>query len=175
MIVEEFEKEVTAGNIEHIRLFIQDYLVLSYKRYHDFREFEEYESYALSKVPNLYDEDDDTEFDEDKSHWTKRLYNETLVGSTDNFTRKRIAYLKEMCAYLYGNKESLADKAKREEKERSFVEQYPGGKGGITMTVGAAIAVGALLVEESVRFMVVAAGVVVIVAGAVMCYKDREK
>lgn len=97
-------------NIRKLRLALKDYIQLSYINNGDFRYFDAMCKYAELKNSKLWDKDDNIEFDMNKSHWNKKLYAHVLLGSLENFTKKRINYLKKLCRYLFNYKMPLIDK-----------------------------------------------------------------
>ena len=93
-LTREFVEAVSQRNMLRVKIMLKDSLLVDTT----FNQFNEMVRYAESKLPNLWVSDD--EDDEDFSQSPEEL-NNILVGLINNFSRKRIKYLKSLISKMY--------------------------------------------------------------------------
>lgn len=146
-----FYEAVQSGNVRRVRIMMKNSLLVD-PTFEEFRMMEK----AASSMVELYDEHDGKEFNDDKSFWNDEYMNEILVKVLSNFSRERIAHLKEVIRYLRpvtknvpseqekshcNSKRSSTHRDSYEKEKRRCQEQgdYLGAKIGAGAVVGAAV------------------------------------
>lgn len=95
-ITNAFREAVSSGNTRSVRIMMKNSLLVD----PTFSEFEEMERAAKS-VSGLFDTHDGIEFEMDKANWNDDYMNTLMVQVVGNFSRERIAHLKEVVRYLH--------------------------------------------------------------------------
>ena len=98
MISEQFKATVQTNDILKIKIMLKNSLTMDLS----FNQFKEMLNYALSFVPNLIEQHDDTLF-ESQNNWTKDYASALKVDLVDNFSADRIAHLKEVQTFVYAD------------------------------------------------------------------------
>jgi hypothetical protein len=91
-----FHNAVTTGNIRRVRMMMTDSLLVD----PSFREFNEREK-AAATMHGLYDVHDGRALDENKANWNKDYMDKLMVQLIGNFSKERIAHVKNVVRYLY--------------------------------------------------------------------------
>lgn len=107
-LTQEFRYAVEQGNLLRVRIMLKDSLLVDTS----FEQFNEMIRFAELKLDNLWinDEDDNEEF----SQSTDEL-NIILAGLVNNFSKKRVAYLKKLIKKIYPPKQkTVSDMSRRE-------------------------------------------------------------
>ncbi|MFG6368797.1 MAG: hypothetical protein K1W16_10305 [Lachnospiraceae bacterium] len=91
-----FYEAVTAGNTRRVRIMMKDSLLVD----PSFREFYEMEK-AAAALHGLYDVHDGRAFEENKNYWDSNYMDKQMVQLIRNFSKQRIAHVKEIVRYLY--------------------------------------------------------------------------
>ena len=91
-----FHEAVSTGNVRRVRIMMKDSLLVD----PSFREFNEMER-AAATMHKLYDVHDGRALDENKEHWNKDYMDKLMVQLIGNFSKERIAHVKNIVQYLY--------------------------------------------------------------------------
>ncbi len=134
-ITNEFKEAVDSGKKIRVRIMLKDNMLVD----PTMKQFDEMMYYALSKMPDLYDEHDEEVLKQDSSEWNEAYLNHQMVTVVNNFSKERIDLLKNIVKYIY-----------RDKAEHIRQEEY---------TTNSAIT------RKQVGIGVTAAGTVAIVAG----------
>ena len=94
IITSEFKNAVTSHNETLVKIMLKDSLLLDTT----FKMFDEMLSYCVNRFDDFYMNDQDDDFSKDDD------FNVLLGGLVNNFSRKRIVYLKEYISKTYGCK-----------------------------------------------------------------------
>lgn len=171
----DFRKAVDAGDTQLVRIMLKDSLSLD----PTFTEFNSLVKYAEAHLPDLYDEHDGEDFDLDKANWNKDYLNKEMVSVVYNFSKERIKFLKEMCAFIYKDRLKVQTAGQAGSSSGSvggeITNQHDGKlsrkKIGIGVAVGGGvIAVVGLACAEAV---ITGAGIAVAAVGGVMILTDN--
>lgn len=115
-LTREFVEAVSQRNMLRVKIMLKDSLLVDTT----FNQFNEMARYAESKLPNLWVSDD--EDDEDFSQSPEEL-NNILVGLINNFSRKRIKYLKALISKMYPPK-TVTNRNVIIRKTKTVVNEY---------------------------------------------------
>jgi hypothetical protein len=94
-ISESFRKAVFDGDIKGLRIMMKDSLLVD----PTFVEFDEMDR-LVREVQGLYDLHDGREMENEKSTWDDSYMNKLMVQVVGNFSRERIAHLKDVVRHL---------------------------------------------------------------------------
>lgn len=164
-ITNEFKEAVDAGKKIRVRIMLKDIMLVD----PTMRQFDEMMSYALGKIPNLYDEHDDEELKYDSSKWDEAYLNSQMVTVVNNFSKERIELLRNMVKHIYRDK---AEHIRREEeyKPNTTVSRKQVGIG--VTAVGTVAAVAGICAHQGV---LIVGGVVVAAVGVGLIITDKEE
>ena len=114
---ETFRKALEQKDIRMVRIIIKDSLVVD----PTFTEMEEMLREAARAQLDLYDPHSGEELERDREQWNKAYMDSQMSALLRNFSRERLALLKEICAVLYaGRIQNIREK--REDQARSSRE-----------------------------------------------------
>ncbi len=171
-IIPEFKEEVDNGDRLGTRIMLKNVMLDD----PSFAMFDEMIQYAEEKIPDLYDEHNGEEFSYDKTQYTIDYMNTQFVAVVNNFSKERIALLRDVVQYIY------ADEIKKEQpvgaKQTSGSSTHKNGQNTLTKKqVGAGItAVGAVTALAGICLSegrVVVAGGVIALAGIAVIITDN--
>lgn len=159
----DFKKAVDDKKMRLVRIMLKDSMVLD----PTFREFNALIDYAEKNLPALYEEHDGEIFQSDISAWNKDVLNGQMVHVVDNFSKERLAFLRQICKHIYVQRiQAIEREITEEQRQRLRKRKIATGM----MVGGAVVAVaGAVAVEP----IIAAAGVTIAVVGGVAYYKNR--
>ena len=158
-ITQEFRDAVKNKDNRMVRIMLKDSLLVD----PTFREFNEMLKIAESDITDLYDEHDGEVLKYEESIWTKDYMDEQMVQVVYNFSKERVDLLKRICKHIYRERASKIESEKYNSEPKIIITQKQVGIGLSAVGVGA-IAVG-VAIETPI---IVTAGVVVGIAGAIM-------
>lgn len=163
-ITNDFKEAVDLGKKIRVRIMLKDIMLVD----PTMRQFDEMMSYALSKLPDLYDEHDDEELKYDSSEWNETYLNSQMVTVVNNFSKERIDLLRNMVKFIYRDK---ANHIRREEeyKPNSTLSRKQVGIG--VTAVGTVAAVAGICAHQGV---LIAGGGVVAAVGVGLILADKE-
>ena len=90
-----FHEAVNTGNVRRVRIMMKNSLLVDLT----FTEFSEMER-AAANMEGLYDLHDGRELNPDKSTWDNAYMDKLMVQVVSNFSRERLAHIKEVVRYL---------------------------------------------------------------------------
>ncbi len=96
-LTREFTDAVMNQDTIGVRIMLKDAMLLD----PSMRQFNEMLKYASENMDDIYDEHDGEELITDKSQWDKSYMNGEMVAVVGNFSRERVALLKNIVKYLY--------------------------------------------------------------------------
>lgn len=163
---QEFRQAIEEQDILMAHIMLKDSLVVD----PTFKEFNEMAAFAENKLTRLYEEHDGEQLVTDLSEWTKDYMDTQMVKVVNNFSKERIALLKNICRHLYSKR------AEKIENVRSVAQYSPvltKKQVGAAVTVGgiASAAVGVAVSKP----LIIATGVIVAVAGGIMIATDPRR
>lgn len=120
-LTREFVEAVSQENILRVKIMLKDSLLLD----KSFNQFNEMLKYAESKLDCIWVSDDE---DADAFSKSSEDLNTILVGLVNNFSRRRVNYLKDMINTLYPLQPKTIHTSRREEvvivkKTRKFMRE----------------------------------------------------
>lgn len=162
-ISQNLKKAVDSKDVRLTRIMLGDSMIID----PTFRKFDAMLQYAEKELSNLYDDHDGEKFSYDITTWDETLLNSQMVKSVYNFSKERIAFLKQICRHIY------ADRIQKKEREDFIAAHKPittkqVGKG---VAVGGAVAAGVAILTS--HPLVAAAGAVAAVAGCVLYHENK--
>ena len=163
-ITNEFKEAVDSGKKIRVRIMLKDIMLVD----PTMRQFDEMMTYALSKIPDLYDEHDEEELRYNSSEWNETYMNRQMVSVVNNFSKERVDLLRNMVKYIYRNK---AENIRREEeyKQDPTISRKQVGI-GIT-AVGAVAADAGICANQG---LIVVGGVVAAAVGVGLILTDKQ-
>lgn len=162
----EFLEAVEAGKVTRVRIMIKNSMLVDKTG----KSCEEMLAYAADRMADLYDEYDNESFKRNCGEWDEDYMNDQLVKVVDNFSRERIAHIKEVILYLYKPEPQKAySSSNNGENNWSSTSKVVGGAATV---VGAGMIVGGI-VSASTGLAI--AGAVVGVAGIVVIATGIER
>lgn len=165
-ITKEFVEAVENGKLLRVRIMLKDILLVDPTA----TKFEEMESYANSKIGNLYDEQDEEKLNYDVTCWDEDYLNEQMVNVVNNFSKERIALLKDMVRYIYRDKVQKIrnEESSSQNQEKRVITQKHIGTG--VAVAGAAVAVAGICSSHTILTI---GGVVAAAAGVALIVTDK--
>lgn len=140
---ETFRKALEQKDIRMVRIIIKDSLVVD----PTFTEMDEMLREAERAQLDLYDPHNGEELKRDKEQWNKAYMDSQMTALIRNFSRERLALLKEICAVLYaGRVQNIREK--REGQARGSQEtssHFVAGGVLLALALGAAALLWAVL------------------------------
>lgn len=108
MISEQFKSAVQSKNMERVKIMLKNSLTQDLT----FKQFQTMLDYALKNLPDLIESHDGTEFGS-KTNWDKQYASAIKVDLVDNFSKERIAHIKEVQSYVYADEILKQNQAER--------------------------------------------------------------
>ncbi len=113
-----FFEAVSIGNVRRVRIMMKDSLLVD----PSFREFNEMEK-ASASMHGLYDNHDGRAFEENEDNWDNNYLSKQMVQLIGNFSKERIAHVKEIVRHLYPVTNALYNSAGSTETNHSSKER----------------------------------------------------
>lgn len=158
-ITNEFMEAVKIKNIMRIRIMLKDSLLVDPTGV----EFDEMERYAEELIDDIYMKHDGEALNYDTSSWNEAYFNEQMVIMINEFSKERVALLKEMTRYLHENQ------LKRKPVNSNSCTISHKQLGSSAVVVGAVLAATGICTSHSIMtiggIVVAATGVGLIVRG----------
>ena len=160
---QDFIKAVDERDTLLTRIMLKDSLVVDPTAV----EFDEMLECAIQTNPELFDSHDGELYENDTTNWNKEYMDLQMVKVVSNFSKERIALLKDVCRHVYkGRVDNIENERKTHHSEPIFTKNQI----GIGLTIGGiAIAVVGLVASKPLVF---AAGAVVVVLGGYTILKE---
>lgn len=135
-LTKEFKEAVTDNNLTRVRIMLKDIMLID----PSLKSFNEMLEYAEKNMSYLYDEHDGEAFVQNPNEWTEEYMNQQMVSVVMNFSKERVAILKNIVQYRYDNKP----------KEEKHLESKNGPTGvqiagGIIAVAGAGTIAGGII------------------------------
>ena len=163
----EFISAVDSGNKLRTRIMLKDCMVLD----PTFTTYDERAAYAISKMPDLYDDHDGEVLEHDMTAWTKDYMDSQMVTLIDNFSKERVELLRSVCRNIFSETAErihVETVIRDAQKERKSVSKKQIGT-GVAIGGGVAAAVGIACSQP----VITVAGAVAVVVGGVMIFTDK--
>ncbi len=159
----DFIEAVESGKSTRVKIMIKNNMLVD----KSFSECEEMLAYAERKLPDIYDANNGTQFQTDSSLWNEDYLNDQLVEVVDNFSRERIAHIKEVIKYIYKVDSSKQTQNITEQESTSTTRTI----GGVAAIAGTGMVIGGII---STSTALIVAGAVVGAAGVIAIVSDRK-
>lgn len=114
-----FHEAVSTGNVRRVRIMMKDSFLVD----PSFREFNEMER-AAATMHKLYDVHDGRALDENKEHWNKDYMDKLMVQLIGNFSKERIAHVKNIVQYLYPVTEEVSYRHVNHAEPKQMPKEY---------------------------------------------------
>lgn len=163
-IREEFKEAVEKNDLTTVRVMIKGSFVID----PTFKKLNEYIKYAEDRLPDLYEEHDDDEFE--NSDWNKDYMNKQLNKLMYNFSKERIAHLKEVCKSIYGERIERIEQRRKEEENKQTKSINSTQIATGTVVVGASLFVGGLICAKTA---IAIGGAVLLAGGGISLVKKK--
>lgn len=99
-LTSEFIDAVSNNKITRVRIMLKDIMLVD----PSMNTFNEMVSYAEKNMTALYDQHDGEKLKKSTSDWTEDYMNQQMVSVVTNFSKERVAILKDIVKQLYGSK-----------------------------------------------------------------------
>lgn len=143
-LTSEFTDAVSNNKVMRVRIMLKDIMLID----PGLNTFNEMLAYAEKNMTGLYDRHDGEVFRYSASDWTEDYLNQQMVSVVTNFSKERVAILKDIVMYLYGNKvKDKADTGRAAASEDNTSGGRVTGKqiaGGIIALAGAGALIGGI-------------------------------
>ena len=96
-ITDTLYQAIIKKDLESIRIALKNSMMVD----PTFKEFDEIDSFIKNRGINIYVRHDGQELNKDQSLWNVQYMNDQMVRVIDNFSKERIAHLKEVCSIVY--------------------------------------------------------------------------
>lgn len=162
-LTKEFKESVADNNITRVRIMLKDIMLID----PSLKSFNEMLEYAEKNMSDLYDEHDGETFVQNPNEWTEEYMNQQMVSVVMNFSKERVAILKNIVQYRYDNKPK--EENHLESKNRPTGVQIAGG---IIAAAGAGTIAGGII---GANVPVAIVGGVAVAGGVAMILLGRNK
>ncbi|MCH5193407.1 MAG: hypothetical protein J1F11_05545 [Oscillospiraceae bacterium] len=167
----EYIDAVSNNKMTRVRIMLKDIMLVD----PSMSKFDEMIAYAEKNMTGIYDRHDGEEFLNVSSDWTEDYMNQQMVSVVSNFSKERVALLKNIVKHLYGSKISQDTGSQKSSNGASSNanNSSPTTKqiaGGVITVVGAGAIVGGI-VASNVPIAIVG-GVSVVGGIALMAAKE---
>lgn len=166
-LTKEFIDAVLNSKITRVRIMLKDIMLVD----PSLNTFDEMLVYAEKNMSGLFDEHDGEKLKKYSTDWTQDYMNQQMVSVVTNFSKERIAVLKDIVKHLYGNKVKSENENIRKTTPSVSISRVTGMQiaGGVVTVVGTgALVVG--IIKSNIPVAVVggiavASGVVLVLMG----------
>ena len=164
-ITNEFREAVENGKKIRVRIMLKDIMLVE----PTMKQFDEMLEFAKTNISDLFDEHDGEGLKYDRSDWNESYLNNQMVVVVSNFSKERVALLRNMVKHLYRDKAEKINASARNQNEIRVTRKQVGI--GVT-TVGAVAVVVGLCANQG---LLIAGGVVATAVGVGLIVTDKEK
>lgn len=110
----DFQKAVNENNILLVRIMLKNIIMVD----PTLDLYNIWSRYAEEKLNvSLYEQHDGKAF-ADEAFWNKKYFNQEMVNLINNFSRERVAHIKDLCKKIYA--EAIAEKNKTNEEKNNY-------------------------------------------------------
>lgn len=177
---EKFKKAVERGDINDVRLFLSNELMLDPRG----TSFHEMLSYAENRMDGLFEPDNGRMSEKDSTQWDKDFLYQLKNELDDNFSREKLNYYEQVAKQVLKDKARQLDEeeikqqqhqSENQEREHQADNWFEGHKKEVYtgVTVGGAVltTIGLCVSKAALTTL----GVVGLAVGGYMLYKETKK
>ena len=137
-----FLEALKENNVKRVRDMMADSLI----RDPLFNEFEEMQREAGKFSMKPFEAHDGKPFNQDSSAWNKSYLDSAILDLRKNFSRERVAHVKNVCRYIYSDKISDKIKDNNHRKPASLPSRPVKNLRGIIIALAAALAIAIIII-----------------------------
>ena len=180
---DKFIKAVESGDIESVRLFLSNELMLDPRGI----SFHEMLNFAESKMSNLFDIDNGKTVEKDTALWDKGFLFQVKNELEDNFSREKLKYYERVTKQVLKDKaEQMETEAQESQQNPNYTEQFSQNSDWFNqnkksvytgVTIGGAIltTIGLYASKAAIKAVLTTFGGIGLIAGGYLLYKEINK